>query len=210
MPNPVDEKVVAVREGKLSPLAIKRPTPVLFKSEPEDLARRSSTLHVFEHDQKTGWLGAIDGTGTHLLFLQISIPKDVLDTWGTKWQGSTLGNFTKALLNALEQKSELYKNPVRRIRMIMHAFEAQEKTLTRQMDEENPNWTLWHQLKHFFQHYQRDADAPMVWDQDILQFWIPSGTDEASRIDVVKNIESEPLLPRNQVFQIRTGIYSVA
>ena len=25
----------------------------------------------------------------------------------------------------------------------------------------NPNWTYWHQLKRFFAHYKRDADAPM-------------------------------------------------
>ena len=210
VPEPINEKVVAVREGKLSPLAIKRPVPVLSKSEPADLARRGSTLHIFEHDQKTGWLCAVDEAGTRLPFLQINIPKDVLDAWGTKWQGNTLGNFAKALLNALERKSELYENPVRRVRMIVQAFEAQEETLIQQIGEENPNSMFWHQLKHFFQHYQRDADAPMVWDQDVLQFWIPSVLDAGHEFpDEVKNSESKPWLTGNQVFQIRTGIYTV-
>ena len=33
---PIDDKVLAVREGKLSPLSIKRPTPVLHKSKPTE------------------------------------------------------------------------------------------------------------------------------------------------------------------------------
>ena len=207
-PDPVDEQMLAVREGKLSPLAIKRPSPVLFKSEPEDLVRSGSTLRVFEHDEKGGWLCAVDETGAHLPFLQISISKDVLDVWVTNWQRNALRNFAKALLNALQQESKLYENPVRRVRMIMQAFETQEEILIQQMGEENPNRTFWHQLKHFFQHYQRDADAPMVWDQGMLRFWVPSQTDEVFPADEVKNSELETWLPENRVFQIRTGIYS--
>ena len=37
----------------------------------------------------------------------------------------------------------------------------------------NPNWTLWHQLKRFFAHYKRDADAPMRWNATILRFGMP-------------------------------------
>ena len=37
----------------------------------------------------------------------------------------------------------------------------------------NPNWTLWHQLKRFFAHYTRDADAPMLWTDNNIQFWTP-------------------------------------
>ena len=33
---PIDDKVLTIRDGKLSPLAIKRPTPVLHKSEPTE------------------------------------------------------------------------------------------------------------------------------------------------------------------------------
>ena len=34
-------------------------------------------------------------------------------------------------------------------------------------------WTFWHQLKRFFAHYTRDADAPIRWDGEILRFWVP-------------------------------------
>ena len=37
----------------------------------------------------------------------------------------------------------------------------------------NPNWTYWHQLKRFFAHYTRDADAPMRWRHKTLQFRMP-------------------------------------
>ena len=36
-----------------------------------------------------------------------------------------------------------------------------------------PDWTFWHQLKRFFAHYTRETDAPMIWYDNILQFWVP-------------------------------------
>ena len=37
----------------------------------------------------------------------------------------------------------------------------------------NPDWTFWHQLKSFFSHYPRDADAPLFVDEGVLRFWFP-------------------------------------
>ena len=37
----------------------------------------------------------------------------------------------------------------------------------------DPNWTVWHQLKRFFAYYTRNADAPMRWEDEVLQFWVP-------------------------------------
>ena len=152
VPPLIDEKIVAVREGKLSPLAIKRPSPVLDKLELMDLSRQVPALHVLEHDVKTGWLCAVDETGTHLPFLEIRILKDILDAWNINQQGTALGNFASALLHALKHKGGPYENPVRRVRMVMQAFEEQEKTLVEQMSEQQ---TFWHQLKRFFAHYKR-------------------------------------------------------
>ena len=215
VPDPVNEKVVAVRQGKLSPLAIKRPSPVLRKSEHEDALPAPVGLWVPEHDLKTGWLCAIDETGVRSLFHEISLSKDILVAWNVNWRRKTLGNFAKALLNALENKSELYENPVGRVRIVMLAFQGQAETLIQQIREKelnsDPHWTFWHQLTHFFQHYQRDADAPMVSDDGMLRFWVPSMLDKAfpdSVIDVNRT-EPSPWLTGNRVFQIRTGIYSV-
>ena len=206
---PVDEKVIAIREGTLSPLVIKRPRPRLSKLEHEGAGRGDFTLHVLEHDQKTGWLCAVDETDVPRLFAEISLSKDVLDAWRVNPQGSALQSFAKALLNALENKSERYENPVRRVRMTLLAFEAQAETLIQQMHEDDPHRTVWHQLKHFFQHYPRDADAPMVWDQGVLRFWVPVAPNgEKTLPDKVKIGELEPGLSRNRVFQIRTDIYS--
>ena len=101
----------------------------------------------------------------------------------------------------------------------------------------NPNWTYWHQLKYFFAHYTRDADAPMLWndkirmswsDEILLQFWVPPvlhpsvkrlllisptlSEQELQRIfpdDTVEVIHSRSASWKasNQVFQIRTGVY---
>ena len=105
MAAPVDEKVIAIREGTLSPLAIKRPSPVLSKLEHQGTVRGDFTLHVLEHDVKTGWLCAVDETDVPRLFAEISISKDVLDAWSTNPQGSALRSFAKALLNALEEQN---------------------------------------------------------------------------------------------------------
>ena len=93
----------------------------------------------------------------------------------------------------------------------------------------NPNWTYWHQLKHFFAHYTRDADAPMRWGDVALNFWIPPVLHprikhllitspalsqrhlrRAFPSEEVEVIQTKPIawMPGNQVFQIRTDVYS--
>ena len=205
VPTPIGEKVVAVREGKLSPLAIKRPSPVLYKSEDRDSSRRILGLRVLEHDEKTGWLCAVNEAGMLLPFHEVRISKSILDAWSANEQQTALRSFARALLYALENRSELYENPVGRVRVIMRAFEGQQETLIQQMREERK---LWDQLKQFFAHYPRNEDAPIIWDRDMLRFWVPSAPD-AKRVhpNGAKNAESKPWLAGNRVFQIRTGIY---
>ena len=92
----------------------------------------------------------------------------------------------------------------------------------------DPNWTFWHQLKRFFAHYVRDADAPMQWEDEVLQFWVPPVLHPSIRPLLVTSLalygehlrrtfldeETEILsteprawVPGNCVFQIRTGLY---
>ena len=94
----------------------------------------------------------------------------------------------------------------------------------------NPNWTLWHQLKRFFAHYTRDADAPMLWTGPwILHFWVPTVLHPSVKRLLcmlptlsdhnlrrafpdeeeiaVPYIKPTAWVPGNKVFQIRTGIY---
>ena len=92
---------------------------------------------------------------------------------------------------------------------------------------QNPDWTLWHQLNRFFAHYTRDTDAPMIWHNNILQFWVPpvlhrrvkqlliassvlSDQDFHSifpneKIEVTR-IRPTAWVEGNQVFQIRAGV----
>ncbi len=93
----------------------------------------------------------------------------------------------------------------------------------------DPNWTYWHLLKHFFAHYTRDADTPILWDATALIFWSPPVLYESVKRllltsptlseqhlrkvfpnDEIEIIRAQPTdwLPDNQVFQIRTGIYT--
>ena len=92
----------------------------------------------------------------------------------------------------------------------------------------NPNWTFWHQLKRFFTHYTRDADAPMRWEGEGLRFWVPPVLHPSVRHLLVtvpvlygehlrraffdaetEILPTQPMawVPGNRIFQIRTGIY---
>ena len=92
----------------------------------------------------------------------------------------------------------------------------------------DPNWTFWHQLKRFFAHYTRDADAPMLWTGKHLQFSVPSVlhprvkrflfmSSTISERDLhrvfpdekikVAHIKPTAWVAGNQIFQLRTGIY---
>ena len=246
-----------------------------------------------------------------------------MEAWSVNWQRSALGNFARALLNALEIKGEPDGNAVRRIRTTIQAFKVQADELIRQMCQVNvsgtvsarefvddetgkplarftiafeggtsacipldadamdrltakglpvfeldsfelnedtkipmsmaqainlgildtstvenieafpnvypdPNWTFWHRLQRFFEYYNRDADAPMIWYNKVLKFWVPpvlharvkrlalmSSTfterdlREAFLKEEVEAIRLKPTVwdTGNKVFQTRTGIY---
>jgi hypothetical protein len=90
----------------------------------------------------------------------------------------------------------------------------------------DPDWTYWHQLQCFFAHYKRDVDAPMLWNDQYLQFWMPpklhpnvkrlllistSISDQQfhrvfpnEEMDVIQ-VEPTAWVPGNQVFQLRTS-----
>ena len=338
---PIDDKVLAVREGKLSPLAIKRPTPVLHKLRPtkkiyetreeisvqvqrafdrnvrvlgyipetdserdpevepalrnnkaiclnvpevelaaaaeqflqkrnvESVARGRDPMYLKDFrlflDPQYGkiaeqLLEARDGTHPlciinimreNQLFLKCELSKNTLEQWVVSYQGSALGNFALALLNAVGIKDKYHANAIKRLRTVMQTFEWREEEIIQQMYHvdiqdrgvargavENiqefstvcadPNWTFWHQLKRFFAHYTRDADAPMRWEDEVLRFSIPPVLHPSVRLLLVTapalydehlrrtflNEETEILRTQpmawvhgNSVFQIRTGIY---
>ncbi|MDE0684186.1 MAG: type IV toxin-antitoxin system AbiEi family antitoxin domain-containing protein, partial [Candidatus Poribacteria bacterium] len=92
----------------------------------------------------------------------------------------------------------------------------------------DPNWTFWHQLKCFFAYYTLDADAPMQWEDEGLQFSVPPvlhpnikhllvsssvlPSEHLQRAFSGTKIEMLPTkpvawAPGTRVFQIRTSIY---
>ena len=274
-------------------------------------------------DNEAERLCIVDEAEAHELFLECSLSQEILEAWSVNWQGSALGNFARALLNALEIKGEPDGNAVRRIRTTIQAFKVQADELIRQMCQVNvsgtvsarefvddetgkplarftiafeggtsacipldadamdrltakglpvfeldsfelnedtkipmsmaqainlgildtstvenieafpnvypdPNWTFWHRLQRFFEYYNRDADAPMIWYNKVLKFWVPpvlharvkrlalmSSTfterdlREAFLKEEVEAIRLKPTVwdTGNKVFQTRTGIY---
>ena len=179
------------------------------------------------------------------LFAKCMILINTLQAWEVNWQGRALGNFAKTLRNALEIKGKHHSDAVKGVRAVIQSFEWQAEEIIRQMCQiqdtqtlpdtkesptvySDPNWTFWHQLKRFFAHYTRDADAPIRWDGEGLHFWVPpvlhpsvkrllvmsSDISEAhlrrafpdETIEVFRT-QLTPLTAGNQVFQIRTDIY---
>ena len=286
---------------------------------------RNIVEEMLGQDDETERLCIVDEAETHELFLECSLSQEILEAWSVNWQGSALGNFARALLNALEIKGEPDGNAVRRIRTTIQAFEGQAEELIRQMCQVNirgkvvsrgivddetgnelarftiefeggasayipldtkaadrlrtkglpffsldsfvldaetripmrmaravelgildtstvenieafpnvypdPNWTFWYQLQRFFAHYTRDADAPMIWHNKVLRFWVPPVLHERAKHlllmsstlyerDIHKAFPDEEIevirlnptawVTGNKVFQTRTGIYAL-
>ena len=338
---PIDDKVLAVREGYLSPLALKRPSPVLHTSKPmekideppeelrvqvqrafdknvrvlgftaetdaekdpevESVRRRNKAIclkvpsvdlaaaasqflqnrdvesvaqwrdRIYPWDQMRNipnsqlfsdpqfakiveqLLETREGTQPlcitntfreDQLFLRCKLSRNTLRVWVANWQGSALGNFALALLNAVEIRDKSHEDAIKRLRTVVEAFEWLEAEIIQQMCHvdavtvENiqaiptvsadPSWTFWHQLKRFFAHYTRDADAPMKWKDEALQFRLPPVLHPSVQhlfvntpalyaehlrrafLDAkIEILRTQPMawLPGNRVFQIRTGIY---
>ena len=90
------------------------------------------------------------------------------------------------------------------------------------------DWTFWHQLKHFFNHYKYDPDPPISWDDEVLKFRMPPVLHKSvKRLLLVSSVSADEHLHRvfpneklqnywtepipwshgSRVFQVRTGKY---
>ena len=312
---PIDDKVLTARSGELSPLGIKRPTPVLHKLEPtkkidetrkeiwgqmqraldsrvsalkfipdadseknaevESMLRNSGAIclnvsdaeptlqtskaqifqnhrlfldpqyakmaeQILEQRNGTQQLCIINVTREDELFLECELSNTTLEKWVVDWKGHALGNFATALLNALEIRDKSHGNSIKRLRTVIQTYKWIEEEIIRQMCHvveniqelptvySDPNWTFWHQIKRFFAHYTRDADAPMRWEDKVLRFWVPPMLHPSIRHLLVtspalydehlrrafldQKTEILPIQPREwvpgtSIFQIRTNIY---
>ena len=175
-PDPEHEaKIIAVREGKLTPFAVKRPRPILHKQMPN--------TDTYDFTKQ---------------FQQYEISASMIEDWCARGQNEVLGAFAKTLLQVLAIRSRSHGYAVQRIRNAVYTFEWRESEIVAQLQGDSKHW---HRLKKFFAYYQRDTDAPMRSDGNVLEFWFPNGKKDTPRR------ESEPWHPGNQIFQIRTGYY---
>ena len=207
--------------------------------------------HLLQGQDGTPPLCIINVTRENQLFLECKLPKTTLEEWIVNWRGSALGNFATILLNAVEIRDKSHADAMKRLQTVVQTFEWLEDELIQQMCHVNvpgrvvargtvesiqesptvcsdPNWTFWHQLKRFFAHYTRDADAPMRWEDEGLRFWVPPILHPRVRYLLItsaaldgdhlrrtfSDTETEILAPEprvwahgNRIFQIRTGTY---
>ncbi|MCG9128794.1 hypothetical protein JT359_14460 [Candidatus Poribacteria bacterium] len=94
---------------------------------------------------------------------------------------------------------------------------------------QNPDWTIWHQLKSFFDHYARSEDVRARWHEGVLllrwsatihpsikKLLITTSTINQHEIECLfpnEKIEFRSIKPKdwkqgNRVFQIRNGLYT--
>ena len=92
---------------------------------------------ILEQVDETERFCIIDQVHAYKLFLGCNVSKSILEEWSVNWQGSALGNFARALLNALEIKGPPDGNFVKRVRAVVQAFQQQEEALIRQMRQVN-------------------------------------------------------------------------
>ena len=232
---------------------------------------RNGALHNIEQNERI-YILYQQRVDINTLFLERRLPKSLLEQWVENWSGDTLGNFAKALLNALNTESLPNGNGIGQVRSVIQAFKPHADALIKQMCYINvrnlaganaidapmrleemiaagtletetvqdieafptvcrdPEWSYWHELQYFFDHYKRDVDVPMRWSDTKLLYWLPpivhpaikhllligptlsqqylSKVFPTEKIDVL-HTEPRPWLPGNQVFQIRTDMTSV-
>ena len=92
---------------------------------------------ILEQVDGTDRICIMDEVQAHKLFIRCNISKDVLGMWSEKWQGSALGNFARALLNALSTGEWTDSSIVKRIRATVNLFRQQEEKLIEQMCQVN-------------------------------------------------------------------------
>ena len=148
------DKMRAVRDGNISPLAVKRPNPVIGKTD------------------------GIKAEGTTLAgnFQKCSVSKQELTKWAANLQSEPLGNLASALLNALEIRGEPHRACVKRLRTVIQAFQSQAEEIIKQEP------VFWDQINRFFSHYTRNADAPIRWDNTLFTFYIPQLNPSPKRL----------------------------
>ena len=92
---------------------------------------------ILEQVDETERFCIIDHVHAYKLFLGCKVPRSVLEAWSVSWRGRALGNFARALLNALEIKGPPDGNFVKRVRTVFQAFQEQEEAVIQQMCQVN-------------------------------------------------------------------------
>ena len=180
-----DAKLLAVQEGKLSPLAIKRPASILTKQ-------------------------IADRPITDKHFVQHKIPIDLISKWATA-DDHVLGAFAKTLLNAIVLPSRSQGEAVQRIRNAVYTFKWRESEILEKMQDANH----WHNLQKFLDFYRRNADAPMYLSNAALEFYLPSGTATMPSVALDWHPDTEIFQIRTgyynyeSLFDYNAGIYFV-
>ena len=181
-----DAKLLAVQEGKLTPLAIKRSAPILNKQIEH---RPTTDKHFMPH----------------------KIPIALISKWATA-DNNVLGTFAKTLLNAIVLPSRSQGYTVQRIRNAVYTFKWRESEILEKMQSDANHW---HNLLKFLDFYRRNADAPMYLSDTELEFYLPDGTVEIPSIALDWHSDNEIFQIRTgyynyeSLFDYSTGRYFV-
>ena len=186
------------------------------------------------------WGCSILGDFAHALLNAININKeDLTDNIATRVRSvvKAFGSAEEALVEQMFQVNAAIENSSSCIGMSVKdavAFGVLDIHDAKNIDNIQKtslyrSWTPWHSLKAFFDHYTRDADAPMCFEKGRLQYWIPpvlhrnvkklvvlspslceeylKKTFPNEQIDIY-NLGMKETLAGNRVYQLRSEMHS--
>ena len=143
-----------------------------------DPRRSESFERISEAADGTERICIIDegNIGLTYLFIECVLPIDVLKEWTLSWRGSVLGNFAKAVLNALEPHGEPNGDAIARIRAAIKGFQQHEAEIINQMCHVNVRGKVvarptvddetGEELAHFTIKFEGGASASIPLDTD--------------------------------------------
>ena len=143
-----NDKILSIRNRRLSPLALKRSKPQI---------KRPLTIHRYMNSPKN--------------YTRNRLPIAVIEGLLAPAHGEILNNLGLTLLNAITLENRSRSNVVHGLRTAIQTFTWKTPEIRAHLQDQDD---YWQKLTAFFAHYKRNADAPIMRDGDFIDFYLPN------------------------------------
>lgn len=188
--------------------------------------------YLTSYHNKNTRTALIDDVNIFDLFIEVTVSKARLQAIAKMWEDKLAGNFASDLLHYLEIKQDLsglrdvinytigrgeaeqLRYELQNVRIdetVMSLDQAVQDGIWQREDTENMpqvdgEWTLFDQLYDCLKHYQRDADMPVTYENDMLSFHVPPRVHAKIEKLVLMSATLQPP-PVKKVFGEETEIF---